>query len=122
MNPQTYIELIPKIGRLLSNKNTYYVLFLAVLCFWLWKDENVIIELKTDKKKTDSICIDDKKLLQAKIDSKNCAEEIRGSIQLLKDLQSTTVQQASNDERALELEKKRTEELEKTYQLLNIDK
>ena len=122
MNPQTYIDLIPKIGRLLSNKNTYYVLFMAALGFWLWKDENAICELKTDLKKNDSICIADKEKLQSKIDSKNCTEEIRGSIQLLKDLQSTTTQQASNDVKALELEKKRTEELEKTYQLLKINK
>lgn len=122
MNPQTYIDLIPKIGRLLSNKNTYYVLFLAVLGFWLWKDENAITELKTDVKKSDSLCVEDKKTLQAKIDNKNCAEEIRGSIQLLKDLQSTTTQQASHDEKSLQLEKKRTEELEKTYQLLKINK
>jgi hypothetical protein len=122
MNPQTYIDLIPKIGRLLSNKNTYYVLFLAVLGFWLWKDENTIIELKTDIKKSDSLCVDDKKALQSKIDSKNCAEEIRGVMQLLKDFKSNTTQQAGNEERALELEKKRTDELQKTYQLLKINK
>jgi hypothetical protein len=115
MNPQTYIDLIPKIGRLLSNKNTYYVLFLAVLGFWLWKDEGKINGLETAKKKSDSLNVAEISRLNLKIENKNCVEEFKVWKEALYTDLDTKKQAETQD---LALEKKRTEELQQTYELI----
>ena len=116
MNLQAFIDLIPKVVRLLADKNTYYVLFMACLAFWLWKDEQKITAFETEKKKTDSIHLVKLDVLQAKIDNKDCAEEVRAYDRLLRDMRSETSQESDKAAKALELEKKRTAELNQAYQ------
>ena len=115
MDPNSYFDIITKAKAMLTDRNTYYVLFMAVLGFLLWKNDKKVTELETEKKKSDSLHAVASAALQTKIDNKNCVEEFK----IWKDALMTDLHAKQENEAAdLQLEKKRTQELQQTYQLI----
>lgn len=115
MEPNTYFEIITKSKALLTDRNTYYVLFMAVLGFLLYKSDMKVTELEAEKKSSDSLHATSIAAMQNKIDGRNCVEEFKiWQAALMSDLDHRKETEA----RELQQEKKRTEELARTYELL----
>lgn len=115
MDPNTYIDLVAKATALLKDRNTYYALFMSVLGFFLWRQDAKITAQEAEKKKSDSLHVIAITALQTKFDSRNCAEEFKvWKEAIMHDLENRKESEAAD----LQMEKKRTEELQKTYQLI----
>ncbi|MDV4024263.1 hypothetical protein CMT52_07920 [Elizabethkingia anophelis] len=118
MNILNILKIIQQAKTILKDRNTYYVIVLGMAAFWLWKDEQKITSLEAKIITNDSI--HDKEVVELR--KRDCKEEIRAYMELYKELRAETSAQATQAEKAFQAEKKRTEELEKTYQLLNKSK
>ena len=115
MDPNTYIDLVTKAKDLLKDRNTYYALFMSVLGFFLYRADKKITAQEGEKKKSDSLHVVALTALQSKFDSRNCAEEFKvWKEAIMNDLDNRKESESAD----LQMEKKRTEELQKTYQLI----
>jgi len=118
MNILNILKIIQHAKTKLKDRNTYYVIVLGMAAFWLYKDEHKIAALETKIITNDSI--HDKEVIELR--KCDCKEEVRAYMDLYKELMAETSLQATHAEKAYQNEKRRTEELEKTYQLLNKSK
>lgn len=115
MDPNTYLDLLAKAAALLKDRNFYYALFMSLLGFFLYRSDKKITAQEGEKKKSDSLHLVALSSLQTKIDSKNCAEEFKiWKEAILNDLDSRKESESAD----LQMEKKRTEELNQAYQLI----
>lgn len=113
------LELIPKIWKLLKNWSTYYVLLIFGLGYWIYNDENRISDLysKIDKNEIDyRIALES---LQKKLEDRNCIEVFKAWKEAVQPKYDQEEKDAKID---LENERKRTEQLNETYKLLNQSK
>ncbi|HAY3533731.1 hypothetical protein [Elizabethkingia anophelis] len=69
MNPQEVLKNIPFLVNLLKDRNTYYVIVLGLLAAYIWKQDNDIAELKSDKIKLENQINE--------LRNKDCVEEFR---------------------------------------------
>ncbi|EPM1459850.1 hypothetical protein [Elizabethkingia anophelis] len=69
MNPQEVLKNIPFLVNLLKDRNTYYVIVLGLLASYIWKQDNDIAELKSDKIKLENQINE--------LRNKDCVEEFR---------------------------------------------
>lgn len=113
------LELIPKIWKLLRSWSTYYVLLVVGLGYWLFNDETRIRELNIKIEKNDSIHKADIREMQKKLEDRNCIEVFKVWKEALEPKYEQEQKQAMHD---LEIEKRRTEELNETYKLLKNSK
>lgn len=112
------IEYLKKAADLLKDRNTYYAVILALLAYWIWSKDQTIIEMKADNKTAVAAVEKEKEGLQVKLDSKDCAAEIRAYKDLLDGLQISSATKLEEQKKAAEVERMRTAELQKTYQQL----
>lgn len=119
MEINSVLDALKKAGDLLKDRNIYYAIVLGFLGYWIWSKDQIIIEMKAENKVALGAVEKEKEVIQAKLDSKDCAQEVRAYKELLDGLNSTTANKAEDQLKALDIERKRTQELEKTYQLLN---
>ena len=122
MDVNSILDALKKGGDLLKDRNTYYAIVIAILGYIIWEKNNTIVEEKADNKIALELVEKEKEKIQTKLDDKDCAQEVRAYKELLDGLQNTTATNAEEVKKSLEIERKRTEEIEKTYQLLNTNK
>lgn len=122
MNVDNILENLRKAAELLKDRNTYYAVVIGILGYLIWEKNTALAEEKADNKAAIELVEKEKEKIQAKLDDKDCAQEVRAYKELLDGLQTRTATSAEDQLKALEMERKRTEELNKTYQLLNTNK
>lgn len=122
MNVDNILENLRKAAELLKDRNTYYAVVICILGYLIWEKNNALAELKADNKNALSVVEKEKENIQEKLDNKDCAKEVRAYKELLDGLNTSTAAKAEDLKKSLDMERERTQELEKTYQLLNTNK
>ena len=122
MNVDNILENLRKAAELLKDRNTYYAVVISILGYLIWEKNNALAELKADNKTALSVVEKEKENIQEKLDNKDCAKEVRAYKELLDGLNTSTAAKAEDLKKSLDMERERTQELEKTYQLLNTNK
>ena len=118
MNIDKILERLKKAAELLKDRNTYYAIVLVLMGYWVYQKDVAIVETKNECDSTANRLRTQREMLQAKLDNKDCAGEVLAYKNLLDQLQTSTASQKQEEKEALELERLRTEKLNKTYELL----